>query len=328
MQAYALVTYLNSIGHNAKLIDYRQFDNKLISTVKSIPDGIIDLLTIPAAKRRIDRYNDFRRNVLTLTPKCKDTNDLQRLNRDFDAFITGSDQVWNIGLGVCKDFYLEFAEESKKRISYAASFGVSAIPDEYKKDTVKGINNIQNISVREESGRKIVAELTGRDASVVLDPVFLLDAEQWKKMSRRAWKKGNYIFVYPTQITPILKKIVRQLKEKTGLQAISPFYVPGCKSIKDIGPCEFVDYIADAEYIVASSFHATAFSMIFNKKLIVIPHSQTGTRTTDLLNRLEIGSCIVSDGKDIKSLRWDYTNSNEIMERYIKESKDFLKKAL
>lgn len=67
LQAYALVRYLNNEGYDAHLIDYREFDNKLISTVKSIPDGIIDLLTIPASARRIRRYNEFRQNCLRLT---------------------------------------------------------------------------------------------------------------------------------------------------------------------------------------------------------------------------------------------------------------------
>lgn len=328
LQAYALVEYLNSMGHDAKLIDYREFDNKLISTVKSIPDGIVDLLTISASKRRILRYNEFREKALKLTEKCNNTAELKKLNKDFDAFVTGSDQVWNVGFGVCKDFYLEFADSEKKRISYAPSFGVTSIPEEHRKDTIEGINNIQELSVREESGRKIIADLTGREATVVLDPVFLLTQDQWKKVSKPSGQKEKYIFVYPTQITPKLKAAVKLLKEKTGLKAVSPFYIPGCKTAKDIGPREFIDYIANAEYVVASSFHATAFSLIFNKKLIVITHNMTGSRTTDLLTRVGMESCIISDVKEVETFRWNYDKCNKLMEKYINESKGFLDKAL
>lgn len=328
LQAYALVEYLNSIGHEAKLIDYREFDNKLISTVKSIPDGIVDLLTIPASKKRIDRYNEFRKNALKLTSKCNTIDELKKLNKDFDAFVTGSDQVWNVGLGVCKDFYLEFADEQKKRISYAPSFGVTSIPEEHKKDTIEGINNIQALSVREESGKKIIADLTGREATVVLDPVFLLTKEQWREVSKSAGQKEKYIFVYPTQITSKLKNAVKELKKKTGLKVVSPFYIPGCEVAKDIGPREFIDYIANAEYVVASSFHATAFSLIFNKKLIVITHNMTGSRTTDLLTRVGMESCIISDVKEVETLHWNYDKCNELMKKYINESKNFLDKAL
>lgn len=328
LQAYALVEYLNSIGHEARLIDYRPFDNKLISTVKSIPDGIVDLLTIPASKKRIDRFNEFRINALKLTQKCNTTDELKELNNEFEAFITGSDQVWNVGLGVCKDFYLEFAEESKKRISYAASFGVKSIPEEHKKDTIEGINNIQAISVREESGKKIVSDLTGREATVVLDPVFLLDADHWRKVSRKSGQEGKYIFVYPTQVTETLKNTVKQLKKETGLMAISPFYVPGCKTIKDIGPREFIDYIANAEYIVASSFHATAFSILFEKKLFVVAHSQTGSRTIDLLKDLNMQKCIITKDSFIFNVKWDYNEIRERVKARKEISRKFIDKAL
>ena len=329
LQAYALVEYLNSVGHEAKLINYRPFDNKLISTVKSIPDGLVDLLTIPASMRRIARYNEFRQNALKLTKQCNTTEELTTLNGEFDAFITGSDQIWNIGLGVCKDFYLEFAELTKRRISYAASFGVTSIPEQHKKDTIDGLHNIQNISVREESGAKIVKALDGRTATMVLDPVFLLSKEKWLQVAHKPKiPKAAYIFVYPTQVTEKLRQVVKELKNKTGFEAISPFYVPGCKTVKDIGPREFINYIANAEYVVASSFHATAFSLIFQKKLFVIGHSQTGSRTTDLLRLVRLDECCVTDTNDIQDIRWDYNQASVIRDEKIVQSKRFLAEAL
>ena len=329
LQAYALVEYLNSQGHDAKLIRYRPFDDRLISTVKSIPDGIVDLLTISQSKRRIDRYNEFRKNALKLTQQCVTHDELKALNDDFDCFITGSDQVWNIGRGANMDFYLTFADENKKRVSYAASFGVSAIPCEHQQDVTKGLSNIQMISVREESGRKIVSELDGRVAEVVLDPVFLLSKEQWLQVSRKQTKvRKPYIFVYPTQVTQTLKKLVRKLKKETGLIAVSPFYVPGCKTVKDIGPREFIDYIAGAEYVVATSFHATAFSLIFEKKLFVVTHSQTGSRTTDLLKAMKMEECIIGDAAQMPDVNWHFSQMRKEKEIKIALSKNYLQRAL
>ncbi len=328
LQAYALVEYLNSMGHDAKLIDYRQFDNRLISTVKSVGDGVLDLLMLPVSKKRIERYNEFRKNAFRLTSKCCTTDDLKRLNDDFDVFVTGSDQVWNVGHGVCKDFYLHFVNDNKKKISYAASFGVSSIPQEHQQDTIKGINNIDAISVREKSGQQIIKDLTGRDSLNVLDPVFLLDKKQWEDVSRSSGVTQKYIFVYPTQVTPRLKFVVKKIKKETGLCAISPFYIPGCKTVKDIGPREFIDYIANAEYVVASSFHATAFSIIFNKRLFVITHSETGSRTSDLLKMFDMEDSIITDVEKTNSIVWDYVAINLKKEKLIKKSKDFLSKAL
>ena len=328
LQAYALVRYLNNEGYDAQLIDYREFDNKLISTVKSIPDGIIDLLTIPASVRRIRRYNEFRQNCLRLTKKCKTTDDLKTLNSEFDVFITGSDQVWNVGLGVCKDFYLHFAEQDKKTISYAASFGVSEIPEQHVADTISGLGNIDYISVRENSGKKIVESLTSNKAEVVLDPVFLLNKDQWLKVASNKIISVPYIFVYPTQVTSQLVNLVKKIKKETGMIAISPFYVPGCKVIKDIGPREFIRYVADSKYVVASSFHATAFSMIFNKPLACITHSQTGSRTTDLLKMLNLEKCIVHDQEEYPAINMDFSQANILMKQLIDKSVRFIKNAL
>lgn len=303
LQAYALMTFLNNQGYETKLINYREFDTKLISTVKSFSDLIVDLFTITASKRRIDHFNAFRNEDLIFTKKCNSTAELTDLNSVFDVFITGSDQVWNVGLGVCKDFYLEFAYEDKKKISYAASFGISEIPEKYRAETILGLRNIDFISVREQSGARIVKNLLGIEPSVVLDPVFLLKEEQWKSFfSTINIKYKNYIFVYPTQVTKTLVDCVKIMKKKTGLIAISPFYVPGCKIVKDIGPKEFVKYIFDSKLVIASSFHATAFSLLFNRNILCITHSQTGSRTTDLLSSLNLQSRIITNLEQLQVL--------------------------
>lgn len=328
LQAYALTKYMNSLGHETKLIDYREFDNKLISTVKSVPDGIADLLMLSAGKRRISRFDDFRHSELNLTKKCNSTDELKTLNKEFDAFITGSDQVWNVGRGVCKDFYLHFAGQDKRRISYAASFGVSQIPDEYIDDTIQGLNNIDYLSVREQSGKEIIKKLTGREAKVVLDPVFLLGKEKWIDMASGRIFSKPYIFVYPTQVSETMVRVVKKIRKDTGYMAVSPFYIPGCKVIKDLGPKEFIRCIHDAAYVVASSFHATAFSLIFNKPLACVTHSQTGARTTDLLSMLGMNGCIVQQADKYSLSAIDYSDANMRMKELLRNSKEFLTQSL
>lgn len=325
LQAYSLVSYLNNIGHETKLIYYREFDNTLLTTIKSIRDAIADIILFKENIARVKKFNDFRMNDFILTPKCLNSEELKKLNSDFDAFIAGSDQIWNIGHGVCFDYYLKFADAKKRKISYAASFGVQNIPDCYKNDVKKGLENIDYISVREESGKKIVDSLIEKKAEIVLDPVFLLSPDMWNTLvgNERIYKE-KYIFVYPTQITSILKDTVKYLKMKYKCKAISPFYIPGCITIKDIGPKDFVKYVRDAECIVASSFHATAFSIMYRKKLYVITHSNTGSRTTDLLNILNLGHFIV-DSCDNWAVSRNYNNKFEYLyNQRILKSKEFL----
>ncbi len=328
LQAYALVEYLNSQGHSAKLIDYREFDGKLISTVKSVPDGIYDLLTLPESIRRVKKYINFRKDYFKLTEKCNTTDELEKLNGQFDAFITGSDQVWNVGHGVNRDFYLQFVRSDKRRISYAASFGVSDIPNIHRRDTIEGLGNISYISVREKTGKELIKKMTGQDSAVVLDPVFLLSPKHWEAMMGSITEKSPYIFVYPTQISKTLRKCIRRLKKMTGLPIITPFFIEGCKTVKDIGPLEFITYIKKAEYVVATSFHATAFSVIFEKPLYVVTHSQTGSRTTDLLEQLGLEDCILHNENEIGKCCWNYQDKKSIIQKKISESKAFLSQAL
>lgn len=325
LQAYALVEYLNSIGHDAKLIYYREFDNRKFTTIKSVYDGLISVLKWRENQERVDKFNDFRINNLQLTAKCTNEKELSELNQDFDAFITGSDQVWNVGKGVCKDYYLSFAEPEKRRISYAASFGVSSIPEQYQEQVREGINGIQYVSIREKSGAKIVKSLTGKDVKIVLDPVFLKTNHQWNQLvGNERIKKEKYIFVYPTQITKRLEETVKILKKQYGCMAFSPFAIKGCKTIKNIGPKEFVKYIRDSEAVIASSFHATAFSIIYKKPIYVVAHSQTGSRTTDLLESIGMEQSIITDPAIIRT-DYDYSIQDmKLLQEKINYSKEFL----
>lgn len=328
LQAYALVEHLNDMGHDAKLIQYRNFDNTTFITIKSIADGIIDLIKWRENKERVKRFNEFRLNYFRLTKKCSNEEELRDLNRDFDCFITGSDQVWNVGRGVCKDYYLNFADENKRRISYAASFGVSYIPEQYHRDIQEGLFRIEYLSVREQSGAKIVKELSGKEAQVVLDPVFLRSREQWDALvGQERLENRPYIFVYPTQITKTLEETIKQFKKEYGCIAVSPFAIKGCKTIKNIGPKQFVSYIRDAEAVIASSFHATAFSIIYQKELLVVTHSITGSRTTDLLESLKMHDSIVTDVSDISKSKCCSLRDINLLRDRIAESKEFLLKA-
>ena len=328
LQAHALVQYLRQNGHHANVIDYRGFDEKVIYTVKSIPDGIYSILNYTACKRRVQKFAEFRKNSMFLSRRCDTTEQLEALEREFDAFITGSDQVWNVGLGVCDDFYLQFIKDREKCISYAASFGVSEIPEKHQADTIRGINHIAQLSVREKSGAEIINKLTGRECSIVLDPVFLLPVDYWKGFCDKCdLPHQKYVFVYPTQITNELLTAVKTIRKKTGLQVISPFKIPGAKVVKDIGPEEFVGYIRNAEYVIASSFHATAFSVIFQKNLCVVPHKQTGARVVDLLEALNLSEQCLWNGTN-GIIDADYMGANQILQNKVEESKAFLLDAL
>ncbi len=154
--------------------------------IKKEDDAYYQLVSLRNAVR-CSKFKDFE-NLHIRTrfdfPYFEDIAD------EYDFFVVGSDQVWHPGWG---NIFLEFVPREKK-VSYAASFGVNAIPDDKKASFNHGISNFDYISVREESGVKIIKDLTGRDDTIfVLDPVLLLTADEWLSVAQKpTWFKERY----------------------------------------------------------------------------------------------------------------------------------------
>lgn len=288
LQAYALTRFLNKT-HDCKLVNFH-FDKRAFKPRKNVGDIIWSVLTISSSTRRIRNYINFRNKYLPLTELCEDEESLIKLNSEFDIFITGSDQVWNCNGRVNPNFFLRFVSPDKIKASYAPSFGSDSIPTQCDSIVAEYIKKFDYVSVRENSGANIIRNLTGIEAIQVCDPVFLLSVADWKQTMAEPLEAGKYAFVYSTQLNRELTESVQRFYAKTRIKIVSTNYIPGCncRVRKDIGPREFLRMIFDAEYVISTSFHATAFSIIFHKNFSVIPHSQTGARVNDLLEELEL----------------------------------------
>lgn len=220
LQTYALQRAISDLGFDTEVIDYRceHMENlyKLIGgfkqkTFKQNIRGFINL--IPSWKK----MNSFRSMIAgntKLSPVAYDSKSIATANQRYDVFITGSDQVFNYA---CSDFdknyYLSFVEDTRKINSYAASFGISEIPQEYQSEYTRLLNRFNHLSVREESGRRIVRELTGRDCALHVDPVFLLNAAEWSKLAKDPGI-DNYILIYRLNKSNIIDDFARKLAKK------------------------------------------------------------------------------------------------------------------
>lgn len=329
LQAYALSSYLNAFC-KCDVIDYRTFDSRWFKPRKEIKDIVVSAVQISQGKRRVSRFEQFRKKYLPLTTICECRDDLKKLNNEYDCFITGSDQVWNCSHGANENFFLTFADKDKKKVAYAASFGSSSIPKEYAEAVSSYLKEISYISIREKSGAVLVERLIGNKPPVVVDPVFLKDAAEWKQIATTVEMKKPYVFVYSTQKSANLNQAVKDFTEKNRIKIVSTHAIPGvhCFVRKDIGPLEFLGYIMNAEYVISTSFHATAFSIIFEKDFCVVPHSQTGARVTDLLEDANIAECIWQRD-NYQYHQVDYSNAGvKALQTRIDFSKQFLRNCL
>jgi len=256
---------------------------------------------------RISKFKDFE-NLHIQTrfdfPYFKDVVD------EYDFFVVGSDQVWNPGYNLPYEL-LNFVPREKK-ISYAASIGKTAIPAEKKESFKRGISDFNYISVREESAIKVIKNLTGRDAILLVDPVLLLTADEWLTVAQKpTWFKERYSSGYV--LTYYLSKIpppsCRALAEKLDLPVINLLNTDNYNHFT-VGPAEFIWLFAHASFIFTNSFHGMAYSTLFKHPFIIDRlRNRNDTRIFSFLKLFDLGDRFnPADPMEI-----DFTRRNEIL---------------
>lgn len=350
LQAYALMTYLKKQGNDVEIIDYkpeylsghyRLFSIDNPKWEKNILTKVVYLslkvpYKIPGLKRK-RKFDKFTKKYLSITNKRYTSN--EELKSDppkADAYLCGSDQIWNSlhKNGRDKAFYLDFVTDDKIKAAYAASFATDSIEDKHK-DMVKSIvSRLDGVGVREISGVKILHDLGIEKAVNVLDPVFLLDNNEWNTIGNRNFNE-KYILVYDFDNNPLIKKLAKDISHKNGYKIYTiNHYKAGYedKSFRFSGPEIFVSLVRNAEFVISNSFHAIVFSIIYEKQVAIVNRTEAiNTRMRDLLQELGLENRLIKDNNYnldelIKKIR--YTKVKQILNGKIEFSKGYLEEIL
>lgn len=345
LQAYALSEYLRQQGHEVEIIDYKPeyLQHYRLTGVpnpaynKPVLREIYQILKFPGRlKERFSKrkkvFDDFTNQYLTVTENRYVSNEeLQSQVPKADLYIAGSDQIWNPLFQNGKDpaFFLQFAPENSRKISYAASFAVDSLLEEDKKRMKNWLCYFDAVSVREKSGVSLLHDM-GIDGMQVCDPVFLLQRSVWEEMAIDS-PHDSYLFVYDFDNNSILQEIAGNIAEKKSLKIVSVF--PWKKAdyvCKDIGPGEFIGLIRNAEVIISNSFHATAFSLIFHKEFYVLNRQEKiNTRMRDLLEDMGVEDHLISSIEDAeKAAEVAWNQVEEKMGNIVNRSEKFLEKEI
>lgn len=350
LQAYALQEKLCNLGYNTEIVDYQ---NKNIDTMKpihiykknNIKWTIKSLLYYIIYKDKLNKkyfvFNSCITNYLHLTKSIKNVKELSEIIQNKDILITGSDQVWNpkITKGV-DDIYTLNLNNDIKKISYAPSIGSISCIDYYKEKLISNLGQIDKISVREHEAEKYLSGLLNRKVRVVLDPTLLLTRLEWNEVAKKYDNHGNYsdkyIIAYQVAYNEEYLKIVNNLAKCSNLKIIyfdlKNIYYGKSINKFEASPFEFINLIKNAEYVVTTSFHATVFSIIFNKKFWVVPHKITGSRVTDLLAKLDISNRVVNTLEEFNKKDYNedinYNKINKILEKEREKSIEWLCNAI
>jgi hypothetical protein len=347
MQAHSLQQVILSLGFDCKIIDFRTPAQIDFSSYKTKRNGIKSmvknflLLPYKAQYRlRSEKLERFINNSLLLTERFSSERELEVCANSFDAFITGSDQVWNTlkKADTSPAYFLSFVSEEKKKISYAVSVGNAAAEDLLQ--VKEYIERFDAISVREMRGVQIIHELLGLESELVLDPTLLVNAECLVKLANeRQTRFHDYIFYYSLDGYDKRKQnvdILTELSEKTGKKIIAltpewPKRVVGIENVIDVGIEDFLSLINYADLICTNSFHGTALSIALNKNFLVLEKfKQEDDRKTTILKLLGLEHRMIDSvsaiGEAFNPI--DYNAVNLQLEELKKHSLSFLKKAI
>lgn len=353
LQCYALKKYLEKLGQDVEVINYSPYyltsEYKMFPSLKLIFEKCLTkgffytweniiyvcICTFFERFKKKKKFRDFRIHYIGI--KGKKIKKLSQKNKlSYDLYITGSDQVWNPKLNNGDiTYYLNFVGENAKKISYAASIGTFEI-EKYKTIMSQYLQRFDAISIREKSFKNLVEDLSKKKVSVVLDPVFLLNKEDWNNLIQKNNKfPGKFIFMYVFNKDDEAISLANYLSRIYNLPVIHFYYGSLRKKIEIDGKCfffdgpiDFLSYIKHAEYIITNSFHCVTFSLIFQKEFYAYLIRDGGSRISDLLEELSLQDrlCMNKKPQDIiiNTIKIDYNIVNNILDKLKQKSYNYL----
>lgn len=330
LQAMALQEAINQLGAKGLIVDYYPYymrkSNHMIST-QTVGMFLRSIRNFPSKYKKRCSFDGFRKNWFNIVGKNLESYNIDSIRNTVDVLALGSDQIWNPNItdGVDPVYYGKIGEEPMKAFSYAASVGVSTLTAEEKNIISKYISDLNRISVREP---EVLEMLNLHNCAVVCDPVFLHTSDSWRDKLQLNAISEKYILVYALTGYKETYDMARLLEKETGLRVIEirntmsyKKEIRGEKILRSISPKDFVELFDNATYVITDSFHGTAFSIIFEKDVFVIPNKEKGGRMINLMNQLNLTNRII-DSSDKISIN---TINQSVDMSYMKRKRDELR---
>lgn len=317
LQCYALQEFLRSLGHDAFVIDYNNRElweyydwykpeevKVCFQKLKKIPNRIIKLLIkwhqiIP----RYLKFRYFQKHKLHLVPVSAISQS------PFDLILIGSDQVWNLEItcGFDEYYWGTFAHPAETKVAtYGAS--LKKFWNDSEIDTaMSNIKRLTAVSVREP---QLAQFLQSKDNDihpiVVPDPVFLLSEDQWASVAIKPNINQPYVLFYQAMDNDDVYNTAKEIAQKENKQLIVlSANVNGRNSAasRSTSPFEFLGWIKYADLVVTSSFHATAFSIIFQKPFYCVNLNMGhDSRLLDVLKSFDLSNHWINTSTECRSL--------------------------
>lgn len=343
LQCYALMHFLMELGHEVYIIDYRQpwteCLRKTISwgKIKQLykhPKALLSYMCFflnrnKANKNSEIKFNSFVNKYLKLKDTCHGIKDFPQ---HYDCYVIGSDQLWGkscLGGKFDRIYMGDFPHNKKSTIvGYAISSTEKSIYDLDKTKLHKVLNNFSELSFREQNVANLTGFICNKKFPVCVDPTLLSDSSVWKCLIDEKWKDKNYILIYEAReavkYPNLLYSKAKKMKELTGKDYEIIDMSGMVYSVSD-----FVSAFKYAKCVITTSFHATVFSIIFNRPFYAIKLGDGADgRYVNLLNQLDLTSQCVEPDFEPMLPTIDFSEIENKLALYRKSSIEFLNIAL
>ena len=333
LQEYALQEFLKTCGHEVKVVNYVP---KIMAEINSVWAAVIrsrtisqffrGIILLPVCFVRKVKYIQFTKKYITLTAVCKNVADIEKIEQP-DVYFVGSDQVWNDEmLNWDLGFFLQFCTTAKKA-AYAASAGKDEFSIEFLSKLKKMTKDFSRISVREDVLKNAFERIGVYNVEHVLDPVFLLSKSYYESMIKKP-KINNYILLYEAEINDNCILVARQLAKYYKLKIVQINRIHNKYRVDKLSPCtsptDFLGLVKFADYIITNSFHAVAFSLIFEKQFWTVKLEKRFSRLESLLQLVGLEERILNDGLQKNEKIIDYKKVNIRLQKQKEKSIDFI----
>lgn len=331
LQAYGLSSHLRAAGLDAEVINYRQ---------PALEEYFRFKFTLPPAVHHWRRLRGGRqfveKSIRKGSPVVRSAEEFLPQVANYDALITGSDQVWFTGPVQYYDrmFFLDFPAPGVRKISYAASAGGNESFGAFEGNVREALRDFDHLGVRDAHTASLIRPLTDKELTRTVDPVFLHGFDEI--LSDRKPAGAPYILVFG-DFRGDLGRVIREVREATGIKRVVSLQYPcpeATERLPSAGPVEWLNGFRHADFVITSYFHGTVAAVKFQRPFVAIPTPGRRHKVATLLEPLGLRQRCFTDSAAIEPLSAivretiDWTMVNGKLKPMIEASKTFLRSAL
>lgn len=349
LQSISSIKIFEEFGYETTIIDYVSTMETLLPqntnfakkfSKNPVKRVVFWLAKLPDQILKRARFHSFRNKYLKMTKRLSSSKELREYDFSNSYLCSGSDQLWGYisdEKTIDSNYFLDFAKEGDVCFAYSSSFGRIDFPSEYFADLNERLKKFSFITVREQNGVELILNHTPYFAEHVLDPTLTVNPAFWQEFANVAIKEKPYLLVYHLRRNKTLERYAKNVAKENGWKIIRVstsiydlFKQRNCKLLAD--PKKVLSIFKNAQCVVTDSFHATVFSLIFNRQFVDVLPPTTHERITDLLSLVGLSDRAFAHNGDvplaIATAPIDYEKVNSILEKARMDSLNTLSKNL